>query len=198
MGAATVSVNTKGELDADQIRITKLGKVVTWIENYGNLGTVDNPSEYVYDRMEMRWGFLDTGSPSEISPVVWFGGQTEQTVVGLAGSAHHLLGATKPSDGASSYSLLPFIEPYLYKAINEASPHALDRDLLYLDDHKHLALEGVYAATTRMNAIPQTLEFFGERLLVGKTRNRKILLVSPIYVATWFNPYADEETESHH
>jgi hypothetical protein len=143
----------------------------------------------------MRWGPLDTGSPSEISPIVWFGGTTKKTVVGLAGSTHHLLGAEKPSAGASSYSLLPFIEPYLYKAIDEASPHVLDREAKYLKDNKHLALEGVYAATIRMKAIPQPLEFFAHRIVDGKTRKRKILLMSPIYVATWFNPY-DKETES--
>jgi hypothetical protein len=34
--------------------MVKLNKVVDWITRYGNVGTIDEPSEYVRGMLEMR------------------------------------------------------------------------------------------------------------------------------------------------
>ena len=60
----------------------------------GRIGTIDEPKEYFAGAMSMRWGscifpFVPQLTPS---PLVYFGGTTETTVVGLGGSAKHVIG----------------------------------------------------------------------------------------------------------
>src|SRR5713226_682358 len=110
------SASRKTVLDNDKDRNTKLEAVVTFIRDYGNLGTVDEPDEYLEDSLFVRWGPFGprTGEPS---PLVYFGGQTSKTIVGLGGSARHVLGNTGQST-AFSASATPYLLAYLEKQID--------------------------------------------------------------------------------
>jgi hypothetical protein len=203
-GPSWLSLGTKGELEPGQKRILKLDKVVEWITaRYGNVGTIDEPSEYVLGRLEVRWGpFLDQDELGD-SKAVWFGGETERTVVGLAGSAHHVIGNIGQSE-AWSRSVLPGLLPHLFKAIETMPIHQLDREDWWIADQKEHAHQAVWIATTEMTGVQETVEFLAEKLLFGKshmtrerlTADRNILLATPVYVAKVFDPYEPVQSSS--
>lgn len=66
--------------ERNQNRYAALEKVCDFIFRFGNVGTVDEPAEYVFDTLDLKWG------PYGISrlgpnPLVFFAGATDQTVV---------------------------------------------------------------------------------------------------------------------
>ena len=198
LGPTWFSVSKKGDLDPEQQRMYKLEKVIDWITRFANVGTIDEPAEYVRGVLEMRWGpFDDQGMLGEDSQIVWFGGETKLTVIGLAGSAHHVIG-NAGSSATWSRSALPGLLPHLFKAIEKTPVSQLDREEWYILDQKQQAHQAVYVATTEMKGIAQTLEFVARTLLFGKSHlsyerlrlNRNILLASPIYVAVFDDPYS--------
>jgi hypothetical protein len=53
------SVVRKTERDEDLHQIRKLEKVVDFVRQYGRVGTIDNPDEYVTGSLEMGWRVFD-------------------------------------------------------------------------------------------------------------------------------------------
>src|SRR5687768_4399156 len=51
-----LSAARKTETESEDNRFTRLDAVVTFIREFGNLGTVDAPDEYFEGSLEMRWG----------------------------------------------------------------------------------------------------------------------------------------------
>src|SRR6267143_3106976 len=98
-----LSRSRKTILEPQNDRNRKLEVVVNFIRDYGNLGTVDAPDEYVEDSLLIRWGPHDTEG-GKFSPLVYFGGITSKTILGLGGSVKHLLGniGESPSFSASA------------------------------------------------------------------------------------------------
>jgi hypothetical protein len=79
------------ESSSQETRFSKLALVNEYIDKHIDLGTVDYPGEYVMGSLGMRWGPIE-GYSGEAVPLVYFGGVTAETVIGLAGSKKHLLG----------------------------------------------------------------------------------------------------------
>jgi hypothetical protein len=89
----------KSEEETEENRVTRLEAVVTFIREFGNVGTVDDPDEYIDDTQPVWWGPLEN--------MAYFSGKTEKTTFALAGSARHLLGAMPDQD------VWPFSSNYL-------------------------------------------------------------------------------------
>ena len=85
-------MSRKTEMDTEDNRFARLDAVVAFNREFGSVGTVDEPSNYVADILQMRWGYLGGFGGKEM-PLVYFGGQSERTVVGLGGSARHVIEA---------------------------------------------------------------------------------------------------------
>ena len=79
------------ERKSEQTRFDKVKVVSNYIENHLDVGDVDNPKTYFKGTLPIRWGPLSDPS----SPLVYFGGRTEQTIFGLGGSAQHIIGQQK-------------------------------------------------------------------------------------------------------
>jgi hypothetical protein len=94
----------KVESEAEDNRITRLEAVLAFIREYGNVGSVDQPDEYCEGIMPMR--FL---APN-YAPVVYVSGHTEKTMLGLGGSAKHMIGAVpapnSPTSSSFTYAIL--------------------------------------------------------------------------------------------
>lgn len=192
-----LGASRKTETESDDNRFTRLEAVVAFIREYGNLSSVDQPDEYVEGNMEMRWGpyindSLDpyiNPSPDKESPLIYFGGLTEQTIVGLGGSTKHVLGNTSLSP-AYSHSATPFLVYRLVKelglSLGESPASDLDeKTLANKYDSEHWSLRAVELATTQMKGPLQQVEFVAKRLLYGKghSKRKKVLLATPLYVA---------------
>ena len=90
----------------------------------------------------MRWGPCAFPSVPQLtpSPLVYFGGTTETTVVGLGGSATHVIGEIG-STRAGAHSCLPYFIMQLRKELGESLPIPLE------EPFGDQALAGVYLAT---------------------------------------------------
>jgi hypothetical protein len=187
-----LSASRRTETESDDNRFTRLEAVVAFIRQYGNLGTVDQPDEYVQGNLEMCWGPYADGTrySDEESPLIYFGGVTDQTIVGLGGSAKHVLGNTGLSH-AHSHSATPFLIRRLGKELglrsegqshtNEAGGNTSADE----DGSEYWPLRATELATTQMKGPKQQVEFVAKRLLYGKgySKKKKVLLATPLYVA---------------
>ncbi len=86
----------KAEVESEENRITKLEAVLAFIREYGNLGSVEEPNDYFEDTLPMRFQIIDE--------MMYLSGRTEQTILGLGGSAQHLLGGVSVKSNFSPYS----------------------------------------------------------------------------------------------
>ncbi|AVT33665.1 hypothetical protein C6361_34215 [Plantactinospora sp. BC1] len=69
-------------------RVAGLERVVRHLQDHGDVGAVDEPGQFFWGIMPMRWDLVQN---SVDAGMVYFGGRTERTVVGLGGSPRHLL-----------------------------------------------------------------------------------------------------------
>ncbi|MFD4941462.1 DUF7019 family protein [Streptomyces sp. NPDC058239] len=164
-------------------RSARLRQVVRYLEEQGELGTVDEPGRFFGGTLPLRWGPFPT-DPN----LVYFGGSTECTVVGLGGSAHHVLGATPESAPGLPRSLTPSLlaalatDPQirlLVEAIGAQDAHP-DRSAA------PQAAQAVHRANAAMAGPPQRVEFVAKRLLhvpAPPGAGASVVLGTPLYVA---------------
>jgi len=188
MDLKLLSASRKLETESEDNRIARLETVVDFINQYGNVGSIDQPAEYISGALPMRWG--PYGWDSEKSPMVYFGAETDQTILGLGGSIHHLLGSSGEAY-PHSHSATPFLLGYLS---NELNLHAKTGDLDWARKHGQdfSPLAAVELATTQMMGPEQNVEFLARRLMSGPVQlrpenssfgSKTVLLATPLYVA---------------
>ncbi len=191
MDLKLLSASRKTETESEDNRIARLETVVDFIREYGKVGSVDEPDEYIEDSLPMRWG--NYSGSSEQSPVVYFGAETDKTIVGLGGSMKHLIGSSGDSS-AHSHSATPFLLDFLFKELNIDHPNP---DLEPAREHDRRGgrrdftpIEGVALASPQMHGPSQNVEFLAKRLAYGRIENlgpilegRSSLLATPLYIA---------------
>lgn len=96
-----LSASHQSETEVEDSRYFKLATVCNFITDYGNVGTVAEPSDYIADTIDMRWGPFGDKEPVK-APLVYFGGVAGDTVIGLGGSMNHVIGAPGESDPPST------------------------------------------------------------------------------------------------
>jgi hypothetical protein len=150
-------------------RVARLEQVVRFLVDFGDLGEVDEPGQFFQGSLPLRWGPL-VGRDGY--PMVYFGGRTDKTVLGLGGSRAHVFGS--PGAAGIEASLSRSVLPSLLQAL--ASPAA--------GDDEAAALATVHEATTGLPGPPQRMEFVAKRFLHGPgPGGDTVLLGSPLYVA---------------
>jgi hypothetical protein len=164
-------------------RFTRLAAVENYIRRQFSVGTVDEPGPYFAGTMDLRWAQL--GETDEDS-VVYFGGMTDRTILGLGGSLRHLVGR-QCAGGTVWGSALPFMQAVLAKELGLPVELECREPGMTDDDVEQLALQGVSRATCELKGPAQRLEFLAKRLLParGTEQDQKVqaLLGTPIYVA---------------
>ena len=164
---------TFSEDPTQETRYSKLEIVTKNIERSSVIGTVDKPGTYFQGTMRLRWGPFEP-----FNEMIYFGGRTAHTILGLAGSTQHLISRIGSSEFSMGISEAPNILRVLLTLDNpekDASETSIDDDELGL----------VAKATGLMKGPEQRLEFLAKRLIEGYARkeNARIVLGSPIYVA---------------
>jgi hypothetical protein len=175
-----ISVTVK-ERESVESRFSKARIVVEQLQRDFDVGTVDNPRPYFEGSLQLRWGVYPDSRIGE--PLVYFGGVTQQTILGLGGSARHLIGAV-PMPPGSTFSLGGSALPSILTVISRADQTTETAD----DDDKgdRAALGEVQAFTNGMTGPRQSLHFLAQRLLTGRAtdqRYQSVLLGSPLFVA---------------
>ena len=170
----------KSQEEVEENRFTRLEVVTTFIREFGNIGTIDEPNDFIEGNLEMQWGPYT--SSNDNNPPVYFGCTTEQTIFGMGGSMKHLIGSGGESR-PHSHSITPVLVKYLEQELHGANLEAEN------DQQRRNGIDwslcAVELATTQMKGPKQPLEFMAKRLLYGNgySKKKKVLLASPIYVA---------------
>jgi hypothetical protein len=181
-GTKRTSEGTLGEN-----RFARLERVTRYLEDHGDLGSVDEPGQFFRGLLPMGWG------PLEDPTAFYFGGSTDRTILGLIGSAAHVIGAdaARPSDRPRTllgYALPPLIEALRGdRDAGEIIPQPAAKS------PEQGAINAVHYATTVLPGPEQNLEFVAKRLLRGRTMfpngpdyprsDKSVLLGTPLYVA---------------
>jgi hypothetical protein len=191
------SASRKTEQGEDTNRITRLEAVSKFIFEYGDVGTPDDPGEYIADTLSMRWGPLGYWE-SKDTPIVYFGGVTENTLVGLTGSEKHVLGNTSTGSfyAGSNHIVLVYSLARRYKLNpkDQSKVLKLEQSLNEMEMSLHsrpmsepiierLTIDAVYHASHEIHGPEQRLEFLAKRLFYGEAHGRKVILATPLYVA---------------
>jgi hypothetical protein len=154
------------QLPEEATRFARAAIVQRFIEQNVRVGSIDEPAEYFRGSLEVRWGELGHG-------LVYFGGETTKTILGLGGSAYHMIGALGRS--ALSVSSTRALLHALYKGLGKFEFGNLDAE--------EFALRAVVRATMEMDGPKQRVDFLAKRLLHGPSEERNVLLGTPISVA---------------
>jgi len=160
-------------------RTAKLERVLRHLEETGQTGSVDEPGQYFRGTLPMQWGPLQGGNGGSL---VYFGGRTGQTILGLGGASSHVLG----SSGPQAQEFAPSSVPTLLAGL--ASAFAADGVEVPADQP---SLAWVHNAGRLLRGPQQTVEFVARRLLTGPSPypeldarpGMRVLLGSPLYVA---------------
>ena len=213
-----LSISLK-EKPSDENRYAKLKLVAGYIDKHLKVGTVDEPEAYFRGNLPMRWGplggYFGVKNPNLDDPLCWygsdvcfewdpavqsavyFGGFTAETVLGLGGSLHHVIGhyGDKPRVCTSSAPVLLALlgrEPR-----DGVDPHLQDIGKPGGFPIPRFEIMSVVHTTAVMRGPQQRVEFLAKRLLERRIRDfptplqdiwpdknqAHVLLGTPIYVA---------------
>ncbi|MBW8795613.1 MAG: hypothetical protein JF597_19075 [Streptomyces sp.] len=160
-------------------RAAKLERVLRHLEESGQTGSVDEPGPYFRGTLPMQWGSLPGGNGG---PLVYFGGRTDRTVLGLGGAGSHVIGASAPQ----AQEFAPSSVPTLLTGL--ATAFAADGVEIPAEQP---SLAWVHTAGRLLRGPRQPVEFVARRLLAGPSPypeldprpDMRLLLGSPLYVA---------------
>jgi hypothetical protein len=165
------------ESPAGADRTARLERVVRHLEDHGDLGSVDEPGQFFWGLLPMRWGSFNGTS------LVYFGGHTDRTTVALGGSARHVLGS--PAGGPDVPGLSPSLMPSMLAGLAAGTEEAdaLDGGPEQADA---AALRTIQLTSRKLRGPAENVEFVAKRLLHGPSSDgdgTSVLLGSPLYVA---------------
>lgn len=171
-------------------RFARLETVVRYLEDHGDVGSVDEPGQFFRGLLPMKWGPL---KESKEPQGFYFCGHTDRTILGLVGSTDHVIGAgsSRPSDRPSA--LLGYAVPPLTEALgNDDDKGDIDSSPTDVSAEQG-AINAVHYATSIFPGPEQNLEFVAKRLIRGRSllpdepehphSERMVLLGTPLYVA---------------
>jgi hypothetical protein len=172
------------EQPSDETRYSKLKVVSEYLEEEAS--SVDKPAAYFKGRLTMKWGPL--GGEWRESEAVYFAGATDETVVGLGGSARHVIG-TIPGGVDNTFLWPASAVAALVPVLEQEALGAAEREAKIMkDSYGHLWPMFVYSLGAMYRGPEQEVEFLARRLLYGppgcvEGTNSSVLLGTPIYVA---------------
>jgi hypothetical protein len=182
MVKAEVSSETRTETIYARLKV-----VLSYLERHSLVGSIDQPGQYFAGSLPMKWGpYIGWRETPEQSKLVYFGGATSETILGLGGSIENVFGNVG-SSVSDSHSSSPSMLRALQKDLGLRLSREVPEDIREEDEDE--ALTAVEVASSEMKGPLQQVEFVAKRLLWGDAKGwwglqgSKTLLGSPIYAA---------------
>lgn len=163
----------KRETEKAITRMTKLERVVEFIQNSKKIGTMDAPSTYFAGTLSMKWGSL-------FGDMALFVGESPQTGIALGGSVRHMIGES--SGAVPPTTALPAIFS-VFKKHTDAELRLSDRGSGMKDTTPEDDLTSAWQVAKGFRAPAQNLEFLARNYLFGPATGKNILIGTPFYVA---------------
>jgi hypothetical protein len=170
---------------SEETRYSKLRIVEKYIEKHLDVGTIEAPKSYFRGTLSMLWGPF----PGDRPEIVYFGGFTGNTVLGLGGSLHHIIGSkgdpldsyiSGGSDGGKILDALSSAEswPLPFPSFDQSYWH---------QGRTALNVIANIESELGMRRLKQNVEFLAKSLYRGELDRHPLwsyaLLGTPIYVS---------------
>ncbi len=164
-----------GEKNFDEPAYSRLTAVIEYLNSEGKIGTIAEPKEYFYGKLNMQW--------AEIYPnVVFYGGILNDVALGLGGSMKHVL-------GFDSIGVEPGIShtPWLVELLSSEIENIVAPKIPKLNDEeverRILATTTSWATDLSKRAF-ERFEFVAKTLKTATYYKNKVLIGTPIFVAS--------------
>jgi hypothetical protein len=166
----------RNEPDQEMGRIRRLEAVCEFLHEFGNVGSVDEPDQYIADTVAMNWNTYTYKNQEQ--EIVYFSGMTESSVLGLAGSTHHLVGGSASPQNikipeyrgmSTPPAILKWIANIRWANHEFAGPENWESKL-----KENYWLYSVFSDAQDMSGPKQNLEFLAKRLFEGDLDISKI------------------------
>jgi hypothetical protein len=160
------------EFETKVNRSARLETVVSYIQKYGSIGSVDEPDQYIADTVPM---VLDVFQDGDGGPsLMYLTGRTDKTVVGLGGSTKFMLGEDRNAKGFP-HTASSQVYRILRRELNQGE---ID------DDDARGGLSSVIFAERAIRGPKEEYEFVAKRLGYSPDcRGMGALLATPLYIA---------------
>ena len=163
--------------------VTRLQVIERYLQSTNAIGTVALPQDWFAGEMMAKTIGLWTRGGA-----VFFLGETARTFVALGGSARNLLGGNVSSGEGPPYSnLAPMLEA-LEEVVMSETMESSDRLRRGQSDpmlEAPLTWQGlVQALEQNSRAVAERVHFVARRLLGGKLEDQRVILATPLYVAS--------------
>ena len=146
-----------------------------FIRNFGNLGTLEEPDEYIEDSLPMQTALLTPEPAEPHQRMLYYSGTQGNKTVGLCGSMGHLIGKSHSRD---LFAVGSFVYDDIFAAMQaEMQNRELDKEqypsdlLLVFSLDRHLNARGRSS---------ENLHFMAKRLLMSD--DTRVILGTPLYV----------------
>lgn len=164
-----------GEKSIDETMYSRLTAVIEYLDSMGKIGTIAEPKEYFYGKVHLQW--------TEIYPnVVFYGGILNDIALGLGGSMRHVL-------GYESIGVEPGIShtPWLVELLSHEIENLItpqNRKLSIEETERRIFSSTDYWTHALSKRAFERFEFVAKTLKTGTYVNQKILIGSPVFVAS--------------
>jgi hypothetical protein len=195
LGVASMKRSTTTEKTPD--RDEMLNRVVEALGTADQLGTLEQPKDFIRDTFPVRWGFYNDcrTRPVDEPALVYFGGFEDGLLLGMGGSSCHVLG----HEGATSTwsrSSTPTLTRWLLSGLEGGRPTSAQwcevGDLPSMRDEEDEVFRAMTVAQHYLRPPTQTVEFVAKTLAVGEVigmepfigvKKARAILATPLYVA---------------
>jgi hypothetical protein len=188
-----LSASWKSEREPINDRIKRLEVVCNFIRCYADIGTADQPGQWIEGNLLMSWLVIPE---SNLIYLTTSRDSSCESIVGLGGSAKHIIGNSTPSNmSPASRSELSG----LIKDLNDYFANITVDPVDKLESPSKRPLLLAKIAADLSGSIPKSaggqfssfyappvqnqVEFLARRLLYGTINDRQVLLATPLYIA---------------
>lgn len=165
-----------GEKSFDETMYSRLSTLIEYLESTGKVGTIADPKEYFYGKIHLQW--------AEIHPnIVFYGGILNNIALALGGSMKHVLGyeSVGVEKGISHTPWL--VEVLSHEIENIILPPNMGGMSAEENERRILGSADSWANTLSERAF-ERFELVAKTLKTGTYHNHKILIGTPIFVAS--------------
>jgi hypothetical protein len=169
-----ISGSRTKEYSENADRIDRLERVVYFLREKGNLGTLETPNEYIEDSIPMAALVLKTDRKDTVA---YYTGEQGNTIIGIGGSMKHVYGAgpSRSSEpfGSSTFAILAGLRSELETKEKGKGP----------DTQLGLSAVQVFSKEIIADFPKENMVFMAKRLAMEKRGKQTVILATPIYVA---------------
>lgn len=177
LGVISTSLKGRGPEEAKELP-ARVAAVGSYIRNQNEVGTVENPKQWIEGVTSMRWGCVREYA----SDIAFFGGTVGKKTIALLGSSESIVGAPKVSESNHApfyYTMKFFNQMLLNRRFKEADVWSSPHEDTEGKPPYYSYAKSVDIALEALAGSDANLEFLA---LVLHEEN-KLIVATPLYVA---------------